>query len=99
MFSKDDPKSKWLHVVLMLVAALIIFKVGMLVGEFKIIKAMVVGGGPHQKMLFRGDDGMMGAGARFFHKSVAPGEKDMMWQQQAPTAGTGNMPPGTVPMP
>lgn len=69
MWNSDDPKSKWLHLVVKLVVALIIFKVGVLVGEFKMIKAMVLRGDSHPKMLFKGD----GEGdGRFFEKRLMP---------------------------
>jgi hypothetical protein len=85
MWDKDDPKTKWFHLAMKIVGALIIFKLGVLVGEFKIIKSLVVGGGAQPKMLFRGDDeGDMGA--RFFNKRVMPmgGEGNvMMWKGDA----------------
>jgi hypothetical protein len=84
MWNSDDPKTKWMHLALKLVAAIIIFKLGVMVGEFKMIKAMVLRGGGEHKMLFKGGDGEMGAGARFFHKRVMPmmgeGDKVMMWK-------------------
>lgn len=82
MWDKDDPKTKWFHFALKLLTALVIFKLGVLVGEFKMVKAMVVGGGAHQKMLFRADD-EKAMGTPFFHKRVMPmgGEGDvMMWR-------------------
>ncbi len=73
MWDKDDPKSKWFHLALMLVVACLIFKLGMLVGEFRIVKSMVVGGEHQPKMLFRtGEDGM---GNRFFTKRVMPDDR------------------------
>jgi len=83
MWDKDDPKSKWFHLALKVIGALVIFKLGMLVGEFRIIKSLVVGG--HQpKMLFRGDE--EGMGNRFFQTRVMPGDRGgmMMWKQDAP---------------
>lgn len=69
MWNSDDPKSKWLHLVVKLVAALIIFKLGVLVGEFKMIKAMVLRNDAHPRMLFKGDGE---GGGRFFQKGVMP---------------------------
>jgi len=69
MWDKDDPKAKWIHLILKLLAALIIFKAGVLVGEFKIVKSMVVGGADLPKMLFRGDADGKG-NVMFFNKRV-----------------------------
>jgi hypothetical protein len=70
MWDKDDPKTKWFHLVIKVVAALVIFKVGVLVGEFRIVKHMVVGGGSHMpKMLFRSDTDGKGD-AKFFNKQM-----------------------------
>ena len=86
MWDKDDPKSKWFHLALKVIAALVIFKLGVLVGEFKIIKKMVVGGGDRPKMLIRGGDG--GAETRYFHKRAMPmmgAQGDvMMWKAGVP---------------
>lgn len=96
MWNSDDPKSKWLHLVLKFVAALIIFKLGVLVGEFKVIKAMVLRGDSHPKMLFRGGDE---EGNRFFEKRVAPmmgGNRMMFWDGDGagqPSAGAPVPPP------
>lgn len=97
MWNSDDPKSKLLHLVVKLVAAIIIFKLGIMVGEFKVIKAMVLGGSPHPKMLFRGDDK---DGNRYFEKRLAPmmdGNRMMFWRGDKEAEVPG---PGTpVPLP
>lgn len=79
MIDSSDPKSKWLHWGLKLVAAIVIFKVGVMVGEFRIIKKMVLGtGNTHPKMLFRSGDNA------FFEKGYSPmmGARSdiMMWK-------------------
>jgi len=93
MWDKDDPKSKWFHLALKVIGALVIFKLGMLVGEFKIIKSLVVGGGHEPKMLFRGDE--EGMGNRFFHTRVMPGDRGgvMMWKQDGSAPETVPTPP------
>ena len=99
MWNSDDPKSKWLHLALKLVAAVIIFKLGMLVGEFKIIKAMVLNGSSERAMLFGEDE--MGAGERFFHKRVMPmggsGDRMLMWKGERVEPGGAAPAPAPTP--
>ena len=47
MIEKSDGKSKWLHILVKLVLAILILKLGMLIGEFKIIKTMVLSSPQH----------------------------------------------------
>lgn len=87
MWDKDDPKTKWLHIALKVIAAIMIFKVGVMVGEFRIIKKLIVDGPKHHKMLFRSGEGGPSGGARYFHRRVMPtmGDKDkmMMWKAES----------------
>ena len=96
---------KWAHLALKVIGAIIIFKLGVLVGEHKMMKALVLrGGGDHPKMLFRGGEMMGEAGARAFQKRFTPMGREgdvMMWRadtaQPAPAPVT--LPPSPPPAP
>ena len=66
MFDKNGG-GKWCHLVIMLVVGLFIFKIGIFVGEVKVMKKMVIGPAGHNSMMWKGD---RTAGMDGFHKAI-----------------------------
>ena len=72
MWDKNDAHSKWFRLVVKLIVLLIVFKLGVLVGEFKMVKRMVGGGSSHASMMWsdKGGKHMQFGDATFKKRAV-----------------------------